>query len=111
GKPIESFGEKCRIDLTLGLHRQVWRGDYTSQAPPMIVGDVIVVGSSISDRWPNHPPAPGDVRGFDVRSGKLLWTFHTVPQEEEEGVETWLDGSWKLTGNANVWAPMSADDR
>jgi len=111
GKPIESFGEKGRIDLTLGLHRQVWRGDYTSQAPPMIVGDVIVVGSSISDRWPNHPPAPGDVRGFDVRSGKLLWTFHTVPQEEEEGVETWLDGSWKLTGNANVWAPMSADDR
>ena len=110
GKPIESFGEKGRIDLTLGLHRQVWRGDYTSQAPPMIVGDVIVVGSSISDRWPNHPPAPGDVRGFDVRSGKLLWTFHTIAQGEEPGADTWQKDSWKDAGNANVWAPMSADE-
>ena len=111
GEPVESFGEKGRIDLTHGLRREVNRADYTSQAPPMIVGDVIVVGSSVYDFWLNRPSPPGDVRGFDVRSGKLLWTFHTVPQEEEAGVETWLEESWKLAGNTNVWAPMSADDQ
>ena len=56
------------------------------------------------------PSPPGDVRGFDVVTGRLLWTFHTVPQGEEPGVETWQKESWKEAGNANVWAPMSADE-
>ena len=50
------------------------------------------------------------MRGFDVRTGKQLWTFHTVPQPDELGVETWQNDSWKETGNTNVWAPMSADE-
>jgi len=53
---------------------------------------------------------PGDVRGFDVRTGKLLWTFKTIPEAGEPGVETWEKDSWKEAGNANVWAPMSADE-
>ena len=111
GKPVEEFGDNGRVDLTTGLRRDFSRDDYTSQAPPLIVGDVVVVGSSIFDFWLKRPPPPGDVRGFDVRTGKLLWTFHTVPQAGEPGVETWENESWRETGNANVWAPMSADDQ
>ena len=79
-------------------------------SPPVIVRGVIVVGSSVFDWWGKRPSPPGDVRGFDVATGQLLWTFHTVPQGEEPGVETWEKDSWKETGNANVWAPMSADE-
>ena len=79
-------------------------------SPPVIVRGVIVVGSSVFDWWGKRPSPPGDVRGFDVATGRLLWTFHTVPQGEEPGVETWEKDSWKEAGNANVWAPMSADE-
>jgi quinoprotein glucose dehydrogenase len=111
GKPADGFGAEGRIDLAQGLHRPVVRSDYTSQAPPLVVGDVVIAGSSVFDWWGKHPPAPGDVRGFDARTGKLLWTFHTIPQAGEEGVDTWANDSWRETGNANVWAPMSADDQ
>ena len=111
GKPAASFGDNGRIDLTQGLHRPVVRRDYTNQAPPLVVGDVVIAGSSIMDWWGKDPPAPGDVRGFDAHTGKQLWTFHTIPQASEPGVETWLNDSWRETGNANVWAPMSADDQ
>ena len=52
---------------------------------------------------------PGDIRGFDVRNGRELWVFHTVPQAGEVGNETWEDDSWEYTGNTNVWSIMSAD--
>jgi quinoprotein glucose dehydrogenase len=76
----------------------------------VIVRGVIVVGSSVMDWWAHRPSPPGDVRGFDVVTGRLLWTFHTVAQEGEPGVETWEKDSWKEAGNANVWAPMTADE-
>jgi quinoprotein glucose dehydrogenase len=99
-----------RIDLTQGLHRPVDRKRYAVTSPPTICRDVVIIGSSIDD-LPNRKEAPpGDVRGFDPRTGKLLWTFHTVPRKDEPGVETWGDESWKYTGNTNVWAPMSADE-
>src|SRR5260370_32894901 len=69
-----------------------------------------MVGSSISDAPPTKEMPHGDVRGFDPRTGKQLWTFQTVPQDGEEGVKTWENDSWKYTGNTNVWAPMSADE-
>ena len=54
---------------------------------------------------------PGDVRGFDARTGQLRWMFHAVPQGEEPGVETWENDSWKHTGNTNVWTVMSCDEQ
>ena len=110
GKPVPTFGTDGRLDLSQGLRRPVDRDYYTMTSPPVIVRGVIVVGSSVMDWWGHRPPPPGDVRGFDVVSGRLLWTFHTVAQGEEPGVETWENDSWKETGNANVWAPMSADE-
>jgi glucose dehydrogenase len=110
GKPVPTFGTDGRVDLTEGLHRHVERDYYTITSPPVIVRGVIVVGSSVFDWWGKRPLPPGDVRGFDVATGRLLWTFHTVPQQGDAGVETWENESWKETGNANVWAPMSADE-
>ncbi len=110
GKPVPTFGTDGRVDLAEGLRRPVDRNYYTMTSPPVIVRGVIVVGSSVFDWWGKRPSPPGDVRGFDVVTGRLLWTFHTVAQEGEPGVETWEKDSWKETGNANVWAPMSADE-
>ena len=110
GKPIPTFGTDGRVDLALGMRRPVDRDYYTMSSPPVIVRGVIVVGSSVMDWWAHRPSPPGDVRGFDVVTGRLLWTFHTVAQAGEPGVETWEKDSWKEAGNANVWAPMSADE-
>ncbi len=113
GTRIASFGDNGVVDLrVVGLVRQV-------SGPPLLYGHtsavvvsngVLVVGSYISDRAFDRFSPPGDVRGFDVRTGKLLWVFHTVPQEGEFGTGTWENESWKYTGAANVWAPISADD-
>lgn len=110
GKPAAGFGKDGRVDLAQGMRRPVDRDYFTNTSPPVIVRGVVVVGSSIMDWWAHRPSPPGDVRGFDVVTGRLLWTFHTVPQGEEPGVETWEKDSWKEAGNANVWAPMSADE-
>jgi len=110
GQPVKSFGTDGRVDLAQGLRRPVDREYYTMSSPAVIVRNVIVVGSSVMDWWGRRPSPPGDVRGFDAASGRLLWTFHTVAQGEEPGVETWENESWKEAGNANVWAPMSADE-
>jgi quinoprotein glucose dehydrogenase len=110
GQPCPDFGDHGKIDLTKGLRRPVERRLYAVTSPPVICRDVVVMGSSIFDLPPSLEMPPGDVRGFDARTGKLLWTFHTVPQEGEFGNQTWENGSWKYTGNTNVWTLMSADD-
>jgi quinoprotein glucose dehydrogenase len=68
------------------------------------------MGSKVNDVPLAAEMPPGDVRGFDVRTGKELWTFHTIPHAGEFGNDSWKDGSWKTTGAANVWTMMSADD-
>jgi len=110
GQPVPTFGTKGWVDLAQGLRRPVDREYYTMTSPPVIIQDVIVVGSSVMDWWRRRPSPPGDVRGFDVRTGRQLWTFNTVPQAGNPGVETWEKDSWKEVGNTNVWAPMSADE-
>lgn len=110
GKPCAGFGTGGRIDLTRGLRRPVDRKLYAVTSPPIVCRGAVVVGSSIFDMPPQKQMPPGDVRGFDVRTGKLLWTFHTIPQKGQAGNDTWEKESWKDTGNTNVWAPMSADE-
>jgi quinoprotein glucose dehydrogenase len=110
GKPIPTFGTDGRIDAAQGLRRPVDRDYYTMSSPPVIVRNVIIAGSSVMDWWGHRPSPVGDVRAFDVVTGRLLWTFHTVAQGGEPGVETWEKDSWKEAGNTNVWAPMSADE-
>ncbi|REJ76924.1 MAG: pyrroloquinoline quinone-dependent dehydrogenase [Acidobacteria bacterium] len=109
GKPFESFGEEGRVDLTKGLRREVNRRNYTIMSSPIVVGDVVIVGSSISDGPTRTEMPPGDVRGYDVRTGEQLWVFESIPQKGQYGNNTWEDGSWEYSGNTNVWTNMSAD--
>jgi quinoprotein glucose dehydrogenase len=109
GKPLAEFGVGGRVDLTAatGASRPFsWNGT------PLVVRDVVVLGSSMADQdsAARMTGAPGDVHGFDVRTGRLRWTFSPIPKAGEPGVETWENESWRYTGAANVWAPMSADD-
>jgi quinoprotein glucose dehydrogenase len=110
GKPVPTFGQQGRVDLTQGLGRAVDRKMYGVTSPPVICRDVVVTGASILDFPAVKEMPPGDLRGFDVRTGKQLWLFRAVPREKEFGNETWEQDSWKAAGNANVWTMMSADE-
>ena len=93
-----------------GVAHAVRATNYSVSAAPVIVRDVVVVGASIHD-GPTHKEWPrGDISGFDVRTGKKLWTLHSIPQKGEFGNETWGDDSWTYTGSTNVWTNMSADE-
>jgi quinoprotein glucose dehydrogenase len=108
GKVISSFGEQGRIDLRKGL-----RGDYLSQSvtltsPGIVYQDLIIVGGRNPETYPSPP---GDIRAFDVRSGALRWSFHTIPKPGEFGYSTWPADAWKSAGSANNWAGMALDER
>lgn len=111
GRPVESFGDGGRVDLLVGLRNaeKVRRHEYFQSSPGALYRDTLVVGSSISDRPTRLRAVPGDLRGYDVRTGELKWTFHVVPAEGEPGTDTWENESWKLNGAANVWGPMTVD--
>ncbi len=111
GVPVPSFGTKGIVDLYQGLER-VKAGEIGSTSPPIIVKDVMIVGAALKNGTSptTKTNVPADIRGYDVRTGKLLWTFHTIPRLGEFGNDTWKDGSWEYTGNTGVWAPMSADE-
>jgi quinoprotein glucose dehydrogenase len=113
GVPIPSFGRDGAVDLKLEDDQDV-NLDTTElglNATPLVVGDVIVVGAA---HRPGASPrtmrnAKGYVRGYDVRTGKRLWIFHTIPRPGEVGYDTWLEGSAENNGNTGAWAQMSAD--
>jgi glucose dehydrogenase len=113
GYPDPNFGSNGRVELFDGLRNSDGFEDIDigSSAPPFVMNDVIVVGPAhrVGMRPRSKSNVKGDVRGFDVRSGELLWTFHTIPERGEVGFETWLDSGVNFTGNAGVWAPMSGD--
>jgi quinoprotein glucose dehydrogenase len=106
GKAIPGFGQGGRVSLAhLGdPTRYYWN------SPPVVVRDVVIVGSSSSDNAREQKGRPGDITAYDVRTGQLRWTFHVIPRGEEFGVDTWKDDSWKYTGAANVWVPFTADE-
>ncbi len=113
GVPDPAFGDEGIVDLKLGLGRDIdlVNARIGSSSPPVIVGDVIIVGAALPQggRPPTKEMPPGHVRGFDARTGEHLWTFHTIPQPGEPGHESWEGESWAFTGNAAVWTPFTAD--
>jgi quinoprotein glucose dehydrogenase len=110
GEPIADFGDGGKVDLNVGLGPLMksfrWSG------VPLVVRDVVVVGSSMleQDSARTKEGPPGDVRGYDAKTGQLRWTFHVIPRPGEPGVETWENESYTYTGAGNVWSMMSADD-
>ena len=118
GLPAAEFGENGRVDLTVGLPRAT-RGQrdilnllaLSSQSPPMVLRNTVIVGSTINDRTITKEATPGWARAFDVRTGQHKWDFHTVPQSADEfGSDTWLNESWEYSGNTNIWSMMSGDE-
>ena len=109
GRPIASFGTGGEVDLTAQLTRTVNRRHYTNTSPPVVVGDLVIVGNGVGDRLTYRNDPPGDVQAFDVRTGRRVWRFSPIPQAGEFGNETWEDSSWAHTGHTNVWAPFTAD--
>ncbi len=110
GEPIPSFGDRGRIDLDRDLGPL--GGTYRWNGAPLVVRDVVVMGSEMvsQDSAGKMEGEPGDVRAYDVRTGKLRWTFRVIPRPGEVGNETWENDSWSYTGAANVWSLMSADE-
>ncbi len=110
GEPVKSFGvagilETKTSDVMNGLPNSA----YGYSSPPLVVNNVIVTGSRVQEL--PQLGAAGDIRGWDVRSGKLLWTFHSVPRPGETGHETWGGDSWKQRSGVNVWTILTADPK
>jgi quinoprotein glucose dehydrogenase len=108
GKPVASFGQNGRIDLREGLGRDAQEVSVGLTTPGIIYKDLLIVGSLLPE---DLPAPPGDIRAYDVRSGKLRWTFHTIPRPGEFGYETWPKDAWTYAGAANNWAGMALDEK
>ena len=106
GQPISSFGTNGRVYLSEGMGADM---RYTWTGAPFVIGDVVVLGMSPLDDFANKEATRSDVRAYDVRTGKLRWTFHVIPQAGEFGVETWEADSWRYSGHAPVWSLFSGD--
>lgn len=108
GRPIESFGDHGHINLEDGLGRDVRGMAIQANTPGVIFRDLIILGTRLGEG--PAPAAPGHIRAFDVRTGKLAWIFHTIPQPGEAGYETWPADAWKRVGGVNVWAGLTLDE-
>ena len=109
GQPILSFGDGGRVDLKQGLDRDPASiALVQSTTPGRVFEDLLILGSATNQ---GYGSAPGDIRAYDVRTGKRVWTFHTVPRPGEYGHDTWPANAWKTVGGANVWGEMSLDEK
>jgi quinoprotein glucose dehydrogenase len=106
GKPIPSFGDNGRIDLRKDLGRNPETQSIALTSPGVVYKDLLIIGG----RDPETLPAPpGDIRAYSIRTGKLAWSFHTIPHPGEFGYDTWPKDAWKYIGSANNWTGMTAD--
>jgi glucose dehydrogenase len=115
GVPVTGFGKDGVVDLKLDDDQEIdlITGEVGLHSTPTVAVDVVIVGAA--HRTGGAPRSKsnvkGYVRGFDARSGKRLWIFHTIPKPGEFGIETWENDSWSYTGNTGVWAQISVDEQ
>jgi quinoprotein glucose dehydrogenase len=108
GKPAPGFGNEGRVDLKKGVLGDLKDGRYALESPPAVFGDVVITGCSNGEGSPSQG-AYGDIRGWDAKTGKLVWAFHTVPRPGEPGSNTWPSGGWKNRSGTNVWGFFTLD--
>jgi quinoprotein glucose dehydrogenase len=108
GQPIRTFGQNGAVDLRDGLGRDPKTLNVIATSPGIIYRDLLIQGSLVPEALPS---APGDIRAYDVRTGALRWTFHTIPRPGEPGYETWPPGAHTYTGGVNTWAGLALDER
>jgi len=108
GKPIPTFGAAGRIDLRENLGREPAKQSYVLTSPGIVYRDLLIVGGRLPEAL---PAAPGDIRAYDVRTGALRWSFHTIPHPGEFGYDSWPPTAWTYSGGANNWAGMALDEK
>ena len=108
GKPAPGFGDEGRVDLKKGVLGDLKDARYELESPPAVFGDVVITGCSNGEGSPSAG-AYGDIRGWDAKTGKLIWTFHTVPRPGEAGSETWPPDGWKNRSGTNTWGFFTID--
>ena len=108
GQPVPSFGDHGSIDLRQGLGRDAATAFISLTSPAVIYKDLFIVGGRLPETL---PALPGDIRAFDVRTGKPRWSFHTIPHPGEFGYDTWPKDAWQKSGSANNWTGMSIDPK
>ncbi len=108
GHPVPEFGENGSVDLRDGLGRDARKLHVRSNTPGAIYRDLLILGTLVSEG--PGPSAPGHIRAYDVRSGKVRWIFHTIPHPGEYGYDTWPTDAWKRAGGANAWSGISVDE-
>ncbi|MFN7943799.1 MAG: PQQ-binding-like beta-propeller repeat protein [Blastocatellia bacterium] len=108
GQPVPGFGADGRIDLREGLGRDPQKISIALTTPGVVYKDLLIVGGRLPESLPSPP---GDIRAYDVRTGRMRWTFHTIPHPGEAGYETWPKDAWQYTGSANNWAGMALDEK
>ena len=113
GVPVATFGKNGAVDLKLDIDQNIElvAGEIGLQSAPVVARDVVIIGAAFREGMTakSYKNNKGYVRGFDVRTGKRLWIFHTIPIKGEVGYETWLNGSADYTGNTGVWTQISID--
>lgn len=107
GKIDPAFGDQGKVDLRDDLGREP-RNMVSMTTPGLIYHDLLIVGSMMSETL---PASPGDIRAYDVHSGKVRWSFHTIPHPGEFGYDTWPKDAWKYSGAANDWTGLSLDEK
>ena len=111
GALYPDFGADGTVDLSTSLGRAIDRSRLTHSQPLAIAGDTVIVGSIVQDTSLQYREAdPGHVRGFDARTGEMKWIFHTIPQGDEFGADSWHNESWRYSGHTNVWGTMAVDE-
>jgi len=117
GEPALAFGDNGRVDLmenipraTRGATNYLGRNLVGVASPPIIARDIVVTPTIISDYVVQKEAPPGSLKGIDARTGETKWIFHTVPQGDDYGVDSWRNESWRYSGNANVWSLLTADE-
>lgn len=106
GRPVVAFGDSGWVDLSVGLGRDVGDAFVAATSPGVVYQNLLIQGTRVGE---GEGSAPGDIRAYDVHTGKIRWTFHTIPRSGEFGYETWPADAWTTVGGANSWAGMSVD--
>jgi quinoprotein glucose dehydrogenase len=108
GKPIPSFGTDGSVDLREGLGRPVEGLSVSASTPGVVFEDLLIIGSTVPETLPG---APGDIRAYDIKTGALRWSFHTIPHPGEFGYDTWPTEAYKVSGGANAWSGVTVDTK
>jgi quinoprotein glucose dehydrogenase len=108
GKPISTFGNDGRVSMNIGLRDAPETISVIPTSPGIVFGDLLIMGAEVSELYGAQP---GYIRAYHCKTGKLVWTFHTIPLPGEPGYETWPKDAYKYAGGVNDWAGMSVDTK